>query len=187
MNTEQREVFVNDLVLKNIKLTPEEIKYLIPQNRDKYVSGIMKTSSWIEDYEFDVLTNEEKKIYINRRRYLDKSILKNVDLEVLKAYINKVIISKAHFTPEEFDRIPSDELKSFYVKKKTKILMDTKLTPRELEFLDDDEQIDYLENLRKMGFAPNPEEFASFKPKAIRFHQTQKALNEMKSIIKNVL
>jgi len=185
MNTEERETFVSDLVLKNIKLKPEEIKYLTPQKRGDYVNSLIKTSDWLEDYEFEVLNNEEQKRYINRKRYLDKSALKNVDIDVMKVYLNRVVLSKAYLTDEEFDRIPNDELKKYYVFKKTTILNDAKLFPKELCFLSGDEQIEYLKNLKKIGFVPSPEDFPLLKPKAIRFYQTQKTINEIRSIVRS--
>lgn len=187
LNTEEKENFVNSLVEKNIKLNKKEIDYLTSRNRDKYVKNLIKTSDWMDDYEFNVLNNEEQKNYINRKRFLDKSLLKNIDLEVFKSYIDKVISSKLYFTKEEFKKIPTNELKSYYSKQKSNILNDAKLYPEELFFLNSEEQINYLKNLKKIGFIPNQEDFKYIKPKALRFYQTQKTVNEIKKIIKKVL
>ena len=49
MNTRERDAFVNDLVVKNTKLTEEELNYLVPQNREKYFFNRVRTSDWLEN------------------------------------------------------------------------------------------------------------------------------------------
>ena len=70
MNTEEKIAFVNDLVIKNTQLTQEEIKYLIPSNREKYFHNRVRTSNWLEDYEFDNLEDDEKDVYISNKRFI---------------------------------------------------------------------------------------------------------------------
>jgi hypothetical protein len=187
MNTEQKIAFVNDLVVKNTKLTSEEIKYLVPQNRDKYFYNRARTSEWLEDYEFEELSEKEKEIYIWKRRFLGKDIIKKLSPELQKNYVDKTIVSGVQLTPEEFSLLYDDEIRCYYANEKIKYSVDTTFTPEELSFLDDDDQIQYINTVNRMGLAPNPDEVLVFKPKALRFYQSNKTLNEMRKIIRKVL
>lgn len=185
MDTEQKIAFVNDLVVKNQKLNPEEIEYLVPQNREKYFYNRARTSDWLEDYEFNHLSEKEKEIYIWNKRFLEKNVLQNLEPNMQKEYITKTITSGVHLTPEEFQSLDNDELREFYAKEKIKYAMDTTFTPEELGFLDADEQIQYINTVIRMGLAPNPDELPAFKPKAMRYYQSHKTLNEIRSIIRS--
>jgi hypothetical protein len=185
MTTEQKIAFVNDLVVKNTKLTEEEINYLVPQNRKKYFYNRVRTSDWLEDYEFNSLPDKEKEIYICNNRFLQQADLKRLPHELQKTFINKTITSGVQLTPEEFGLLASDELREYYVSEKIKYAIDTTFTAEELEYLDSDGQIQYLNTLIRMGLAPNPDEFKTFKPEAMRYYQTHKTLNEMRVIIRS--
>jgi len=187
MSVSEKQAFVNDLVVKNIKLTPEEIEYLVPQNREKYFYNRARTSEWLENYEFDELSDKEKEIYIWNKRFLENKALKKLSPKLQKEYLSKTITSGVQISPEEFEALDNDELRSYYVREKIKYAMDTTFTPRELSFLDADDQIQYINTLVRMGLAPNPDELPTFKPKAYRFYQTHKTLNEIRKIIKEEL
>lgn len=184
LTTDEKISFVNDLVIKNQKLTEEEIKYLVPQNREKYFYNRSRTSDWLEDYEFNELSDKEKEIYIWNKRFLDPSVLESLDPHMQKEYITKTISSGVHLTPKEFQLLDNDELRRYYVKEKIKYAIDTTFTPEELSFLDADEQIQYINTVTRMGLAPNPDEIPTFKPKALRFYQSRRNLNEVRSIIR---
>ena len=49
MTTDEKISFVNSLVVKNLKLLPKEIEYLVPENREKYFYNRARTSDWLED------------------------------------------------------------------------------------------------------------------------------------------
>jgi len=185
MNTEQKIAFVNDLVVKNTKLTEEEINYLVPQNREKYFYNRARTSDWLEDYEFNALSEKEKEIYIWKKRFLDKSELKRLNPDLQKEYLSKSITSGVQLTPEEFDTLDNDELRSYYVNEKIKYSIDTTFTSQELTFLDSEGQIRYINTLIRMGLAPNPDEILIFKPEALRYYKSHKTLNEMRLIIRS--
>jgi len=187
MNTEQKNVFVNNLVLQNVKLSPEEINYLVPENRDKYFYNRVRTSNWFDDYEFNELSDKEKEIYIWNKRFLDKSELERLSPELQKQYIRKTITSGVQMSPEEFNLLSNDELRKYYVDEKIKYSIDVTFTPEELNYLDAKQQIQYLNTLIRMGLSPNPGEFTMFKPEALRYYQSHKTLNEIRSIVKSIL
>lgn len=184
LTTSQKQTFVNDLVVKNLKLTEEEINYLVPENREKYFYNRARTSDWLEDYEFNHLSEKEKEIYIWNKRFLERNVLQNLSPNMQKEYITKTITSGVQLTPEEFQSLDNDELREFYAKEKIKYAMDTTFTPEELNYLNADEQIQYLNTLVRMGLAPNTDEFFVFKPKAYRYYQSHKTLNEIRSIVR---
>lgn len=183
MNTKQKIAFVNDLVMKNTQLSPEEIAYLVPQNREKYFYNRVRTSNWLDDYEFDELSDEEKEIYIWNKRFLDKSELERLSPDLQKEYISKTITSGVQLTPEEFNSLKDDSIRHYYVEEKIKYSIDTTFTSEELTYLDSEGQIRYINTVIRMGLAPNPDEIKIFKPEALRYYQSHKTLNEMRSII----
>lgn len=185
MTTEQKIAFVNDLVVKNTQLTPEEITYLIPQNRDKYFYNRVRTSNWIENYEFEELSDKEKEIYIWNKRFLDKSEIKRLSPELQKQYISKSISSGVQLTPEEFHELKNDDIRNYYVNEKIKYSIDTTFTAEELNYLDAKNQIQYINTVIRMGLSPNLDEIKVFKPEALRYYKSHKTLNEMRSIINN--
>jgi len=183
MTTEQKIAFVNNLVVQNTQLTPEEINYLVPENRDKYFYNRVRTSNWLDDYEFDELSDEEKEIYIWNKRFLDKSEILRLSPELQKQYISKTITSGVQLSPKEFNILKNDELRKYYVDEKIKYSIDVTFTPEELGYLDAPQQIKYVNTLIRMGLAPNPEEFPKFKPETLRYYQSHKTLNEMRLIV----
>lgn len=184
MTTEQKIAFVNNLVMQNTQLTPEEINYLVPENRDKYFYNRVRTSNWLDDYEFNELSDEEKEIYIWNKRFLDNSELSRLSPELQKQYISKTLTSGVQMSPEEFSLLKNDEIRKYYVDEKIKYSIDVTFTPEELGYLDALQQIKYVNTLIRMGLAPNPEEFPKFKPETLRYYQSHKTLNEMRLIVK---
>jgi hypothetical protein len=136
MNTEQKIAFVNDLVDKNIKLTEEEITFLIPQNKKKYFYNRVKTSDWLDDYEFNSLTDREKEIYISNNRFLQKADLKRLPDNLQKKFVDKTISSGVQLTPEEFSLLADDDIREYYVNEKAKFAIDITFTSEELKYLD---------------------------------------------------
>jgi len=187
MSTEQKIAFVNDLVVKNTQLTPEEITYLVPQNREKYFYNRVRTSNWLEDYEFDNLLDDEKEIYITNKRFIHKNELSRLSPDLQKKYIATTISTGIQLTPEEFSSLENDEVRNYYVKQKLLHSIDTTFTPEELSFLESEGQIRYINTVIRMGLAPNPNEIKIFKPEALRYYQSHKTLNEMRSIIRGGL
>jgi hypothetical protein len=187
MTTEQKIAFVNDLVVKNTKLTEEEIQYLVPNNREAYFYNRVRTSDWLEDYEFNAMSDREKEIYIWNKRFLQKADLARLPEKLQKEYIGKTITSGVQLTPEEFNLLANDKLRRYYAKEKIKFSIDTTFTAEELVYLDADDQMQYLNTLNRLGLAPNPDEVLTLKPEALRYHKSQKTLNEIKSIIKEEL
>jgi len=184
MTTEQKIAFVNDLVIKNTKLTEEEINYLVPNNRDAYFYNRVRTSDWLENYEFDAMSDREKEIYIWNKRFLQKADLARLSEKLQKEFISKTITSGVQLTPEEFNLLANDKLRSYYAKEKIKYAIDTTFTAEELVYLDSDDQMQYLNTLSRLGFAPNTEEVVVLKPEARRYYESHKSLNEIRSIIK---
>lgn len=184
MTTEEKIAFVNDLVVKNTKLTEKEIEYLVPQNRKNYFYNRVRTSDWLEDYEFNAMSEKEQEIYIWNNRFLQQADLKRLPENLQKEFISKTITSGVQLTPEEFDLLANDELREYYVSEKIKYAIDTTFTPEELKYLNSDDQIQYLNTLIRMGLAPNPDELHVFKPEAMRYYQSHKTLNEMRVIIR---
>jgi len=184
MTTKQKIAFVNDLVIKNTKLTQKEIEYLVPQNKEKYFYNRLKTSDWLEDYEFNELSDRDKEVYIWNIRFLQKADLERLPYNLKDIYISKTITSGVQLTPGEFELLDDDDLKRKYAKEKIKYAIDSTFTPEELAYLDADDQIRYLNTLDRMGLAPNPDELHVFKPKAMRFHMSRKTMNEVRQIIR---
>ena len=184
MTTEQKIAFVNDLVIKNTKLTEEEVNYLVPNNREAYFYNRVRTSDWLENYEFDAMSDREKEIYIWNKRFLQKADLQRLPEKLQKEFISKTITSGVQLTPEEFNLLANDKLRSYYAKEKIKYAIDTTFTAEELVYLDSDDQMQYLNTLSRLGFAPNPEEIVVLKPEARRYYESHKNLNEIRSIIK---
>lgn len=187
MSTEQKIAFVNDLVVKNTKLTPEEILYLVPQNREKYFYNRVKTSNWLEDYEFDNLQDDEKEIYIKNKRFIDKYELSRLSPDFQKKYIETTISTGVQLTSDEFNSLVDDDVRNYYVNQKLLHSIDTTFTPEELNFLEPKGQMQYINTLIRMGLAPNPNEIEMFKPETLRYYQSHKTLNEMRLIIKGSL
>jgi hypothetical protein len=187
MNTGERVAFVNDLVVKNTKLTEEEIQYLVSNNKEAYFYNRVRTSDWLEDYEFNAMSDREKEIYIWNKRFLQKADLARLPEKLQKEYIGKTITSGVQLTPEEFNLLANDKLRSYYAKEKIKFSIDTTFTAEELLYLDADDQMQYLNTLNRLGLAPNPDEVLTLKPEAMRYYKSQKTLNEIKSIIKEEL
>lgn len=188
LTSEQKIHFVNDLVLKNVRLKPEEIEYLVPQNRDKYFYNRVRTSDWLEDYEFDCLSDKEKEIYIWNKRFLDHRELNRLSPELQKEYISSTITSGVQLSKKEFDMLQNDELRQYYVKEKIKYAIDITFTPEELDYLDEDDQMQYINTVLRMGLAPNPDEIEIFKPKARRYLQSHSSMmNEVRTIIRQEL
>lgn len=183
MNTEQKVAFVNSLVKKNLKLTPEEMKYLVPNNREAYFYNRVRTSDWLEDYEFNAMSDREKEIYIWNKRFLQKADLARLPEKLQKEYISKTITSGVQLTPEEFNLLANDEFRAYYAKEKIKYAIDTTFTAEELAYLDSKDQKQYINTLTRLGLAPNPDEVAVFKPEALRYLQVNNSLNEVRSII----
>lgn len=187
MTTNEKISFVNDLVVKNIMLNEKEIEYLVPTNRDKYFFNRVKTSEWLEDYEFNSMPDEEKEIYIWQKRYLQGIDIKNLTHDLQKKYISSSISSGLQLTHEEFHDLNNDEVRKYYVQEKLKYSAPTTLTSEELTFLDSEGQIKYINNVIRMGLAPNTDEIQVFKPEAMRYYQSHKSLNEIRSIIRTEL
>jgi hypothetical protein len=185
LNTQQKITFVNNLVMQNTQLTPEEIEYLVPQNREKYFYNRVRTSNWLDDYEFNELSDKDKEVYIWKKRFLDNSELQRLSPDLQKQYISKTITSGVQISPEEFSLFKNDEIKKYYVNEKIKYSITSSFTPEELSFLDSKEQIKYLNTLIRMGLAPNTDEFKTFKPETMRYYQSHKTLNEMRVIIRS--
>lgn len=183
MNTEQKIAFVNSLVIQNIQLTPKEIEYLVPENREKYFHNRVRTSNWLEDYEFDELSDEEKEIYITNKRFIHKNELLKLNSDLQKKYIATTISTGIQLTPEEFNSLKNDDVRKYYVNQKLLHSIDTTFTPEELSYLEPSGQIKYINTLIRMGLAPNTEEFPKFKPETLRYYQSHKTLNEMRLII----
>jgi hypothetical protein len=184
MTTDEKISFVNNLVLQNIRLLPKEIDYLVPQNRDKYFYNRARTSEWLEDYEFNSLSDREKEIYIWNKRFLNKRNLKDLSPELQKQYIGKTISSGVQLEPEEFEDLYNDELRRYYVEEKIKYAIDTTFTPRELSFLNSKDQMQYINTLKRMGLAPNLDEIPVFHPEAKRYYHLQ-YLNEIRNIVRS--
>lgn len=144
MTTEQKVSFVNDLVIKNTKLTKKEIEYLVPNNRSAYFYNRLKTSDWLEDYEFNEMSDKEKETYIWNKRFLQKSDLQRLPEKLQREYINKAIASGIQLRPEEFKLLANDELRRYYAREKIKFAIDTTFTPEELFYLNSDDQIEYI-------------------------------------------
>ena len=184
MNTGQKTAFVNDLVVKNTKLTEEEMSYLVPENREKYFYNRVRTSDWLEDYEFNAMSDEEKEIYIWQKRFLQKADLARLPEYLQKQYISKTITSGVQLSPGEFDMLANDDLRRYYAHEKIKYAIDTTFTAQELSYLNAEDQIQYINTLTRTGLAPNPDEFPTFKPEAMRYYQTHQTMNEVRSIIR---
>lgn len=178
MSTNEKEIFVNYLVDMSQKLNLEELSYLTDSNRKKYFYDRIRTSEWLDDYEFDELTDKEKEFYITNRRYLNLDTLSKISTELQKNYITKAISSGIQLKPEEFNVLP-DDLKCYYVNEKIRYAGDITFTPEELDYLDEDGQTLYIKTLKSMGLAPNSEDFKYLKPKAIRIN-----LSEIRKIVR---
>jgi len=187
MTTDEKVAFVNDLVVKNTKLTEKEINYLVPQNKEVYFYNRVRTSDWLEDYEFNAMSDEEKEIYIWNKRFLQKADLERLPIYLQKEYISKTITSGVQLSPGEFDILANDDLRKYYAHEKIKYAIDTTFTAQELSYLDSHDQIQYLNTLIRTGLAPNTEEFQTLKPEALRYYQSHRTLNEIRSIIKEEL
>ncbi len=183
MTTSEKIAFVNDLVTKNTLLTKEEMYYLSPQNREKYLFNRVRTSDWLEDYEFDSMSDEEKKIYMSQKRYLENIHIKNLTDELQKEYIDSAILSGAQLNDGEFHELHSDDLRKYYVEQKLLHSTIVVLTSEELSYLDSDKQKKYINNLNRMGMAPNSGDFKYFKPEAMRYHLTHKRVNEVRAFV----
>ncbi len=184
MTTDEKKSFVNDLVIKNTKLNKIEMEFLVPANREKYLFNRVRTSDWLEDYEFDNMSDEEKKVYISHKRYLENIHIKNLSDELQKEYIDSAISSGVQLTDEEFDELHTDDLRKYYVEEKLIHSTISMLTSKELNYLDAETQKKYLNNLNRMGMAPNSSDFTFLKPEAMRYYQS---LNEIKSIVRSEL
>lgn len=187
MTTHEKVAVVNDLVLRNLRLSPDEMKFLVPQNKGAYLSNRTKTSDWLEDYEFDYLTEDEKEIYIWQKRYLSKEIIKNLSPKLQKEFILCSIMYGVSLRPEEFEILYDDEMRAFYVHEKAKYALDSTLTARELSFLDSKGQISYLNTLKRNGLAPNTNEIPSLTPEALRYYYLRLNVNEVRSIVRTEL
>lgn len=184
LTTKEKEAFVNDLVVKNLQLTEKEIQYLVPQNREKYFYNRVRTSDWLSDYEFHAMSDKEKEIYIWNNRYLQTPDLARLPEHLQDEYISKAITSGVQLKPEEFNMLANDDFRRKYVKQKIMYGIDITFTSEELDYLEADDQIQYLNTLNRMGLAPNPEEFSSFKPKAIRYYKSQVTLQEVRKVVR---
>lgn len=187
MTTEQKIVFVNDLVVKNIKLTEKEIKYLVPQNRSMYFYNRVKTTECIEDYEIDEMNDDDKEIFILNRRFLHKSELKKLSTNLQLIYIRRALVSGIQLSSEEFNLLKNDELKKYYADEKGKINSDITLTAEELKYIDSKGQIQFINMVVRMGLSPSTDEIKSFKPEALRYYQSHRTMTEIRSIIKQEL
>jgi len=187
LTTEEKISFVNDLVVKNTKLTEKEIHYLVPQNREAYFYNRVRTSDWLEDYEFNAMSDQEKEIYIWNKRFLQKADLARLPEKLQKEYISKTITSGVQLSPGEFDMLANDELRKYYAHEKIKYAIDTTFTAQELSYLDTHDQKQYLNTLIRTGLAPNTDEFPSFTPEALRYYKSHQTMNEIRSIIKQEL
>lgn len=185
MSTSEKTLFVNDLVLRNVRLTEDELQYLIPSNREKYFFNRVKTSDWLEPYEFNSMSDDEKEIYIWKKRYIQGIELQELTPELQKEYINSTLTCGIQLSYEEFNLLHNDEIRKYYVEEKLKFSTPSTLTAEELKYLDSSGQIKYINNVIRMGMAPNPDEIDTFKPEAMRYYQSHKFLNEVRSIIKD--
>lgn len=187
MTTDEKISFVNDLVIRNTKLRKNEMDFLIPANREKYLFNRVRTSDWLEDYEFNNMSDDEKKLYISQKRYFQGVDIKKLTDELQKEYIDSAISSGIQLTDEEFDGLHHDELKKYYVEEKLLNSTITMLTSEELSYLDSDKQMKYINNLNRMGMAPNVGDFDYFKPEVMRYYLTHKTVNEVRTIIRSEL
>ena len=126
-------------------------------------------------------------LYILSRRFLHKSELDRLSKDLQLIYIRRALVSGIQLSSEEFNSLKDDELRKYYVNEKGKINSDITLTAEELKYVDYEGQIQYINILIRMGLSPNPNEIKSFKPEALRYYQTHKNMNEVRSIIKQEL
>lgn len=187
MTTGEKTAFVNDLVTKNTLLNKEEMQYLTPDVKEKYLFNRVRTSNWLEDYEFESMSDEEKKLYISHKRFLQGIDVKKLTDELQKEYIDNAISSGVQLTDEEFDGLHNYDLKKYYVEEKLLHSTITVLTSEELSYLDTDKQKKYINNLNRMGMAPNTEDFKSFNPEVIRYYSTHNRVNEVRSLVRSEL
>jgi hypothetical protein len=187
MTTSEKIAFVNDLVIKNTMLNEKEMEYLIPDNREKYFFNRVKTSDWLEDYEFNSMSDNEKRIYIWGNRYLQGINIAKLTPDLQKEYIGSTISSGLQMTSDEFNHLSNDDVRKYYVEEKLRFSTPTTLTAEELTYLDSKGQIKYINNVIRMGLAPNTDEIETFKPEAMRYYQTHKSLNEIRSVVRSEL
>ncbi|MEK6829610.1 MAG: hypothetical protein AABY15_05820 [Nanoarchaeota archaeon] len=185
MNTSEKISFVNNLVLMNQKLFPKEIQYLVPQNREAYFNNRVKTSEWIEDYEFNCLDEGEKESYIWKKRYLSKNIIKNLSPELQREFIRCAITYGISLDPEEFELLIDDDMRKSYAEDKARYSLDSTFTARELSFLESKPQIQYLNTLKRIGLAPNTDEITVLKPEALRYYKYHFGLNEIRALVRS--
>lgn len=185
MSTEQKIAFVDDMVLRNLKLKEEEVHYLTPRNREAYFNNRMKTSDWMEEYEFHHLSEEEKEIYIWNKRYLSDEIIKSLSPELQREFCSCAVTYGVNLTPEEFELLIDDDMRRFYVKEKVMYSLDSTLTARELSFLESKDQISYLNTLNRIGLAPNSDEIPQLKPEALRYYHMRFRLNEIRALVRS--
>lgn len=185
MTTRDKIAFVNDMVLKNLKLREEEVHYLTPINRKAYFNNRMKTSDWLEEYEFHHLSEDEKEVYIWNKRYLNDEIIKTLSPELQKEFATCAVTYGVNLTPHEFELLSNDDIRRFYVKEKVMYSLDSTLTARELSFLDSEDQISYLNTLKRIGLAPNLDEIPELEPEALRYYHLHFGLNEIRALIRS--
>lgn len=184
MSNSEKLFTVNDLVLRNSKLTQDEIRYLTNKNRNAYFENRTRTSDWVEDYEFDEMNEDEKRVHIQYTRNLTPYVLKNLSFSLQKDFIDACFKAYKDLTEEEFNLLASDEIKTYYVESKIKSNRLASFTPQEMSFIDEKYQIKYLNSLFRNGMSPSKEIVSKLKPSAIRFYQSNKNLNEVKQIIR---
>lgn len=184
MITSDKMSFVNDLVIKNSKLTQEEIKYLTPGNRDAYFDNRTRTSDWVEDYELEAMSDDEKRIHIQYARDLSKNALKNLSQDLQKDFIDACSKAYRDLTEEEFSLLKNDEIKSYYVSSKIKNNRFSTFTAHEMKLMDSEYQIKYINSLARNGMSPSKEIISCLKPEAFRFYQVKGKINEIREIIK---
>ena len=188
MTTEEKINFVNKLVHLKVELSEEEMKYLTGSNKDIYLYNISRSSDWLKDYEFESLPEKEKIIYISKKRFIGKENFKNLSPELQEKYVLKAAVSGVQLPEEIFDSLKSDELRKKYVYEKSKFSTNSNLTAKELCYLPEDEQIEYVRLISKMGLTLKKEEIKSLKPKALRaFMSKHYLMREVRQLIKSEL
>jgi len=185
MTTEEKKAFVDNLVNLKIKLKKKEIPYLTDNNIDIYTYNSSRTSEWLNDYEFDVLPEKEKHIYISSKRFIGKDVLEKLSEDMQMHYVISAVFSGVELPEDIFDSLKTDKVRTEYIKYKIKYSSNSNLSAKEILYLTDDEQIQYLRLISKMGLALNDDEIKSLKPKALRLYKFKKELmKEVRIIIR---
>lgn len=185
LSEQEKYNLVNELVKLNLQLNPVEINYLKDNNRSAYFENRNRTSDWVSDYEFDCMNDDEKRVHIQYARNLTKYALSNLSEDLQMEFIDSCMKSFRELNKEEFFLLKSDKVRKHYVDSKIKSNRLTSLEPYELEYVDEDYQIKFVNSLLRNGMVPNKELVSVLKPQALRFFERYKNINEVKSIIRS--